>query len=157
MNSSTVQTALLQSSDQDGVQETTMIEISESITDGVVNHSSSADGVAGHVKKHSTTVKSSDGKFHRFTYDPELRSLEFVLLKLVLFEFFYGFFYVVPDFRSGDRISSHRLTLNLNEVLSVRSTRIKLSCDDLPKTVPAGSAGSNKEEPPNVLYVSEFL
>ncbi|KAI1709077.1 diacylglycerol kinase catalytic domain-containing protein [Ditylenchus destructor] len=52
--------------------------------------------------------------------------------------------------RSDSSPTTHSLLLNLNEVLSVRSTRVKLTRDGLPLNV---SSGENKNVPPNALYI----
>uniref|UniRef100_A0A915EK75 DAGKc domain-containing protein n=1 Tax=Ditylenchus dipsaci TaxID=166011 RepID=A0A915EK75_9BILA len=135
MNSSAEKALLQPNSDQNGLQETMIVQRSSEIVT-VVNHfSSDIDGGATPIllKQHSTTVKSSDGKFHRFIFDSDSNTLEFKLLK------------------NDSRPTNHSLILDLNDVLSVRSTRVKLNSDGLPKTISV--EGGVKEAAPNALYI----
>ncbi|KAK0425910.1 hypothetical protein QR680_009452 [Steinernema hermaphroditum] len=79
---------------------------------------------------HSATVKSTDGKFHRMTFDAEKNVIEFTL---------------ITD--SAGHTTEYSMLIGLNEVLAVKGKRIKLR-HGLPVNLEP-----NMNSPPNHLYI----
>uniref|UniRef100_A0A1I8AGY8 DAGKc domain-containing protein n=1 Tax=Steinernema glaseri TaxID=37863 RepID=A0A1I8AGY8_9BILA len=79
---------------------------------------------------HTATVKSSDGKFHRMTFDVEKNVIEFTL---------------ITD--SAGHTTEYSMLVGLNEVLAVKGKRIKLR-HGLPVNLEP-----NLNCPPNHLYI----
>ncbi|KAH7727698.1 Ceramide kinase [Aphelenchoides avenae] len=95
---------------------------------------SSTDVSSSTAGVYTTTVRSKDDKYHRLVLDANNRKLEFTLLQ-------------------GGQPSSHQLTLGLEEVISVRSDRVKLRGQLPTKNFQEKLTRTGTPSPPNAIFI----
>uniref|UniRef100_A0A914QD89 DAGKc domain-containing protein n=2 Tax=Panagrolaimus davidi TaxID=227884 RepID=A0A914QD89_9BILA len=82
----------------------------------------------------SAIIKSTDGKFHRLSFDETDKKLELLLLK-------------------GDSTpTKYKMSINFSEIVAIRNSRVKLGRNGLPRVPPPEDTIADKKHP-NAIFI----